>query len=146
MASNTLGRQPVVFGCGGLNLNFLSGWIAKGMFNASMVVGKRFAFMEPSLVWISVVGVGVEVVAEIRAVTVKRKRTCIEMFNASRVVGRRFAFMEPSLVFMLVSLSLWCYLYCSKVSKSQQQNKQKSQNCYQVLRNIPQGTCMYELK
>ena len=120
MASNTLGRQPVVFGCGGLNLNFLSGWIAKGMFNASMVVGKRFAFMEPSLVWISVVGVGVEVVAEIRAVTVKRKRTCIEMFNASRVVGRRFGFMEPSLVFMLVSLSLWCYLYI--VQKSQNLN------------------------
>ena len=131
MASNTLGRQPVVFGCGGLNLNFLSGWIAKGMFNASMVVGKRFAFMEPSLVWISVVGVGVEVVAEIRAVTVKRKRTCIEMFNASRVVGRRFAFMEPSLVFMLV-------LFKSlKISTTKQTKISKL-----LLRNIPQGTCM----
>ena len=131
MASNTLGRQPVVFGCGGLNLNFLSGWIAKGMFNASMVVGKRFAFMEPSLVWISVVGVGVEVVAEIRAVTVKRKRTCIGMFNASRVVGRRFAFMEPSLVFMLVSLSLWCAIYI--VQKSQTKSQQNLESPGNIL-------------
>ena len=38
------------------------------------MVGKRLAFMEPSLVWISVVGVGKENVVDIRAVTVKRKR------------------------------------------------------------------------
>ena len=65
------------------------------MLSASRMVGKRLAFMEPSLVWISVVGVGKESVVDIRAVTVKRKRTCIGQQRCGTVEQFELALRHP---------------------------------------------------